>query len=152
MSRDSTSALIADAFRESVAASIDNRPWRSTSCPASTTRPFPSLVCTRGPFLSGRTGKGPSSSSLSPSCETTQVRGRDMEALKQSEPHRVTGGCASCRYLFPKGMSVIMMSMELVLMGRLHRSQRTVSIGNPDALKQMLNPCKCSTTAAMDGR
>lgn len=37
-------------------------------------------------------------------------------------------------------------------MGRLHRSQRTVSIGNPDALKHMLNPCKCSTTATMYGR
>lgn len=34
-------------------------------------------------------------------------------------------------------------------MGKLHRSQRTVSIGNPDALKQMWNSCKCSVTAQM---
>lgn len=92
---DCTSALISDSFRESVVASIDNRPWKSTSYPASTTQPFPSLVCTRGPFLSGRTGKGPSSSSLSPSCETTKRKGRDLEALKQSERHGVTRDCAA---------------------------------------------------------
>lgn len=54
-----------------------------------------------------------------------------------------------CHYLFPKGMSVIMMSIELVRMGKQHRSQRTVSIGNPHALKQMLNSYKCSVTAKM---
>ena len=37
-------------------------------------------------------------------------------------------------YLFPKGMSVMIMSTELVLMGRLHKSQRTVSMGSPDML------------------
>lgn len=85
MQWDSTSALISDSFRGAL---IDNWPWKSTSYPASTTQPFLSLVCTRGPFLSGRTGKGPSSSSLSPSCEPAKGRVCDMEALKQGETHQ----------------------------------------------------------------
>lgn len=63
---------------------LQQLPWKSTSYPASTTRPFLSLVCTRGPFLSGRTGKGPSSSSSSPSCKVTKGRG-DVEAWNQGE-------------------------------------------------------------------
>ena len=39
-----------------------------------------------------------------------------------------------CCYLFPNGMSVMMMSTELVLMGKSHKSHRTVSMGSPDTL------------------
>lgn len=52
------------------------------------------------------------------------------------------GTAAGRPHLFPKGMSVMMMSMELVLTGKLHRSQRTVSIGSPHALKQTANSCE----------
>lgn len=43
--------------------------------------------------------------------------------------------CALIFYLFPKGMSVMMISTELDLIGKLHKSQRTVSIGSPGALQ-----------------
>lgn len=46
-------------------------------------------------------------------------------------------------YLFPKGMSVMMMSAELVLMGRRHRSHCAVSIDKPgEALNEKINQ-KC---------
>lgn len=59
----------------------------------------------------------------------------------------------SWRYLFPKGMSVMIMSTELVLMGKLHRSHCTVSIGNPGVLcenKQLTSLQWASTACTCD--